>query len=111
MADKNFPLSGWSSTAIHGGHEQDPNSSHITPIYATSTFVFDTAEEGMERFASLDKEKVYSRWGNPTFKECEQKIAALEAFGLSDENGQPLELKHCCMPADKRPWLLCFSVR
>ncbi|QGW27413.1 trans-sulfuration enzyme family protein [Phnomibacter ginsenosidimutans] len=93
MADKNFPLSGWSSAAIHAGHEQDPNSSHITPIYATSTFVFDTAEEGMERFASLDKEKVYSRWGNPTFKECEQKIAALEAFGLSDENGQPLELK------------------
>ena len=47
----------------------------------------------MERFASLDKEKVYSRWGNPTFKECEQKIAALEAFALSDDNGQPLELK------------------
>lgn len=93
MSDKNFPLSGWSSTAIHGGHEQDPNSSHITPIYATSTFVFDTAEEGMERFASLDKEKVYSRWGNPTFKECEQKIAALEAFGLRDESGQPLQLK------------------
>ncbi len=93
MSDKNFPLSGWSSTAIHGGHEPDPNSSHITPIYATSTFVFDNAEQGMERFASIDKEKVYSRWGNPTFKECEQKIAALEAFGLSDEHRAPLPLK------------------
>lgn len=93
MSDKNFPLSGWSSTAIHGGHEPDPNSSHITPIYATSTFVFDNAEQGMERFASIDKEKVYSRWGNPTFKECEQKIAALEAFGLCDEQGTPLPLK------------------
>lgn len=93
MAHENFPLQGWSSTAIHGGHQPDPNSSHITPIYATSTFVFDTAEEGMERFASIDKEKVYSRWGNPTFKECEEKIAALEAFGLLDENGQPLQLK------------------
>lgn len=93
MANKNFTWQGWSSTAIHGGHEPDPNSSHITPIYATSTFVFETAEEGMDRFASIDKEKVYSRWGNPTFKECEQKIAALEAYGLIDENGQPLELK------------------
>jgi methionine-gamma-lyase len=93
MANKNFTWQGWSSTAIHGGHEPDPNSSHITPIYATSTFVFETAEEGMDRFASIDKEKVYSRWGNPTFKECEQKIAALEAYGLVDENGQPLELK------------------
>ncbi|HSC53520.1 MAG TPA: aminotransferase class I/II-fold pyridoxal phosphate-dependent enzyme [Phnomibacter sp.] len=93
MSDKNFPLNGWSSTAIHGGHEQDPNSSHITPIYATSTFVFDTAEIGMERFASIEKEKVYSRWGNPTFKECEQKIAALESFGLKDDEGNPLQLK------------------
>ncbi len=86
-------LKGWSSTAIHGGHEQDPNSAHITPIYATSTFVFDTALEGSERFASLDKELIYSRWGNPTFKECEQKIAALEAFGIYDEDGKPLQVK------------------
>jgi methionine-gamma-lyase len=86
-------LSGWSSVAIHGGHVPDPNHAHITPIYATSTFVFDTALEGSERFASLDKELIYSRWGNPTFKECEQKIAALEAFGLKDENGDPLKLK------------------
>lgn len=84
---------GWSSTAIHGGHEPDPNNAHITPIYATSTFVFDTALEGSERFASLDKEQIYSRWGNPTFKECEQKIAALEAFGIMDEKGEPLEVK------------------
>ena len=86
-------LKGWSSTAIHGGHESDPKHAHITPIYATSTFVFDTAQEGSDRFASLDKEEIYSRWGNPTFKECEQKIAALEAFGLTGENGKPLALK------------------
>lgn len=92
MEHKNA-LKGWSSTAIHGGHEPDPNNAHITPIYATSTFVFDTALEGSERFASLDKERIYSRWGNPTFKECEQKIAALEAFGLTDADGQPLQLK------------------
>lgn len=84
---------GWGSTAIHGGHQPDPKHAHITPIYATSTFVFDTALEGSERFASLDKEQIYSRWGNPTFKECEQKIAALEAFGLKDEQGEPLQLK------------------
>lgn len=84
---------GWGSTAIHGGHQADPNHAHITPIYATSTFVFDTALEGSERFASLDKEQIYSRWGNPTFKECEQKIAALEAFGLTDEWNNPVELK------------------
>ena len=92
----NNKLTGWSSAAIHGGHQPDPNHSHITPIYATSTFVFDTAEEGMERFASLDKEQIYSRWGNPTHKECEQKIAALEAFGLTEANGSPMQVKALC---------------
>lgn len=86
-------LTGWSSTAIHGGNEPDPNHAHLTPIYASSTFWFDTAEQGMERFASVEKELIYSRWGNPTFKVCEQKIAALEAFGLKDEAGEPMQLK------------------
>lgn len=86
-------FSGWSSTAIHGGNEADPNFAHLTPIYASSTFTFDTAEQGMERFASVEKEMIYSRWGNPTHKVCEQKIAALEGFGLKDKSGQPLQLK------------------
>jgi methionine-gamma-lyase len=91
MEGKQF--TGWSSTAIHGGNEPDPNHAHLTPIYATSTFWFDTADQGMERFASVEKELIYSRYGNPTFKVCEQKIAALEAFGIKDKNGDPLQLK------------------
>ncbi len=93
MANKNFPLTGWSSVSIHGGNEPDPMYAHITPIYATSTFYFDTAEQGMERFANSDKTQIYSRWGNPTHKVCEQKIAALEAFGVTNKNGEPLQLK------------------
>lgn len=88
-----FPLTGISSVAIHGADNNHAESSHLTPIYATSTFTFETAEQGMERFASLDKEKIYSRWGNPTFKNAEETIAALEAFGLTDEEGKPLQLK------------------
>ncbi len=88
-----FPLTGISSVAMHTGGHNNAESSHLTPIYATSTFVFDTAEQGMERFASLDKEKIYSRWGNPSFKAAEETIAALEAFGLQDGDGNPLRLK------------------
>src|SRR5204863_1806932 len=36
---------------------------------------------------------IYSRWGNPTISEAEEKIALLEAYGLSDVNGSPLQLK------------------
>lgn len=85
MADKNFPLSGFGSTAIHAGHEQDPMYSHQVPIYASSTYVYDTAEQGMRRFSGKEEGFIYSRWGNPTIAEAENKITALEAFGLGIE--------------------------
>ena len=88
-----FPLSGISSVAMHAADSSNDAYAHITPIYATSTFTFDTAQQGMERFESIDKEKIYGRWGNPTCKAAEDTIAALEAFGLTDESGEPLKLK------------------
>jgi methionine-gamma-lyase len=90
---KKFTLTGISSVAMHTVPDVFPEYSHLTPIYATSTFTFDTAQQGMERFENIDKERVYSRWGNPTFKVAEETIAALEAFGLKDEKGEQLQLK------------------
>jgi methionine-gamma-lyase len=83
--DKNFPLKGFGSAAIHAGHVQDSLYSHQTPIYASSTFVFDTAEQGMKRFSGQEEGYLYSRWGNPTFTEAEQKITALETLQLNIE--------------------------
>lgn len=88
-----FPLTGISSVAMHAAGHENADHAHVTPIYATSTFTFDTAQEGMERFAGNDKTRIYSRWGNPTFTAAEETIAALEAFGLKDGNGNPLQLK------------------
>jgi methionine-gamma-lyase len=83
--DKSFPLSGWSSKAIHGGHTQDPMYAHQVPLYASSTYVYDSAEQGMRRFSGEEKGYIYSRWGNPTMNEAEEKIAGLETFGLDME--------------------------
>ncbi len=93
MQEKKFPYSGFSSVAIHGGGEQDPNYAHLTPIYASSTYVFDEAEQGMRRFSGEEKGYIYSRWGNPTITEAEEKIAALESFGIVDNDGNALALK------------------
>ncbi len=86
-------FSGFSSTAIHAGHKQDPNYAHQTPIYATSTYVFDTAEQGMRRFTGEEQGYIYGRWGNPVFTEVEEKIAALETIDLTDIHGEPLQVK------------------
>ena len=83
--DKNFPLKGFGSAAIHAEHMQDANYAHQTPIYASSTFLYDTAQQGMKRFAGEEEGYIYSRWGNPTFTEAEQRIASLETFQLNME--------------------------
>lgn len=91
MSEKN--IKGISTLTMHAAKDDSNHYSHTTPIYATSTFTFDSTEEGMARFKSDDKSRIYARWGNPTFQVAEKTIAALEAFGLKDENGKPLELK------------------
>jgi methionine-gamma-lyase len=88
-----FSVTGFGSLAVHAGHMEDFMYAHLTPIYATSTFTFDTAEQGMKRFEKEDPGYIYSRWGNPSFSEAEEKICAMEAFGLNDRQGRPLELK------------------
>ncbi len=93
MPGKKFPYSGFSSVAIHAGGNPDPNYAHLTPIYASSTYIFDEAEQGMRRFSGEEKGYIYSRWGNPTINEAEEKIAALESFGIVNEAGNPLLLK------------------
>jgi methionine-gamma-lyase len=90
---KNKRFKGISTLTLHTAAKENNNSSHTTPIYATSTFTFDTAQEGMERFAGTDKTKLYTRWGNPTFAAAEQTLEALEAHGLVNKKGEPLQLK------------------
>ena len=85
MSNHHFKPTGFGSAAVHAGHEKDPRHAHLTPIYATSTYLFDTAEQGMRRFSGEEPGYIYSRWGNPSFTEAEQKIAAMETFGLNME--------------------------
>ena len=86
-------FTGFSSIAIHSGKEKDANGAHLTPIYASSTYIFDDAEQGMRRFSGEEKGYIYSRWGNPTMTEAEETISALETFGINDKNGDPLQVK------------------
>ena len=69
---------GIGTKAIHGGHTKNPFGTLATPIYQTSTFVFDSAEQGGKRFALEEEGYIYSRLGNPTTAVIEEKIALLE---------------------------------
>lgn len=69
---------GFSTKAIHVGHDHNPYGTLATPIYQTSTFVFDNAEQGGRRFQLEEEGYIYTRLGNPTLTVLEEKIAALE---------------------------------
>ncbi|SEL68240.1 methionine-gamma-lyase [Colwellia chukchiensis] len=69
--------------AIHAGRINDQQfGSLATPLYQTSTFIFDNAQQGADRFAGEAEGYIYSRLGNPTTRQLEMRVAAME--GMED---------------------------
>lgn len=58
---------------------------HVLPIYATSSFAFESIDQGMEIFKGNATGHVYSRYGNPTMDTVANKLALLEGFDLPDQ--------------------------
>ena len=69
---------GFSTRAVHGGAVKDQYGALATPIHQSSTFIFDSAEQGGNRFALKEEGYIYSRLGNPTNTVLEEKLALLE---------------------------------
>lgn len=70
---------GLSTIAVHAGQHPDPLTGALaTPLYQTSTFVFDNVAQGAARFAGEEQGYIYGRLGNPTVHALEVKMAALE---------------------------------
>ncbi len=78
---------------IHSGHRAEGHRAHLTPIYASSTYTFDTAEQAADVFLGKEEGYIYGRFGNPTTREAEEKIALLEARGLLESDGSPVALR------------------
>lgn len=71
----------FSTQCVHAGEAPDPlYGVHTTPIYQTSTFVFDNAQQGAARFAGEEEGYIYARVppNTPTHAVLVKKIAALE---------------------------------
>ncbi|MDA1837704.1 methionine gamma-lyase [Bacillus cereus group sp. BY17LC] len=64
---------------IHHGYTSEEHKGSLTPpLFQTSTFTFETAQQGEASFAGVDPSYIYSRLGNPTVKLFEERMAALE---------------------------------
>ncbi|PEJ78737.1 methionine gamma-lyase [Bacillus wiedmannii] len=64
---------------IHHGYTSVEHKGSLTPpLFQTSTFTFETAQQGEASFAGVDPSYIYSRLGNPTVKLFEERMAVLE---------------------------------
>ena len=72
---------GFNSTAVHGDYH--PKSGPVNPpVERSSTYVFESCEDGAKRFASTLKEGIYARLFSPSVEALEAKLAMLEGgFG------------------------------
>lgn len=64
--------------AIRAQFERSENNEHSVPLYLTSSFVFDTAEEMKAAFNDENDDFIYSRYVNPNTNEFINKICLLE---------------------------------
>lgn len=73
------PTKGFATRAIHSFYNPLDNEGALTPpVHLTSTFAFETAEEGGRRFAGEEPGHIYSRISNPTLDILEKRMADLE---------------------------------
>ena len=75
---------------VHGVHQSDKETGALSmPIYQTSTFIFENADQGARRFKKEEKGYIYSRLGNPNTDALGKKIALLEGYeaGLTTGSG------------------------
>lgn len=77
------------SKIIREQADRSPTREHSVPLYLTSSFIFDSAEQGRAIFAEEEQGMVYSRYANPNTSELINKVCILEGAeaGLSFSSG------------------------
>ena len=68
----------FATRAVRIGHHRTAEGEHSEPIFATSSFVFQSAAEAAARFGGESAGNIYSRFTNPTVRAFEERLAALE---------------------------------
>ena len=76
--------------SVHAGHEPDPaTGARVPPIYQSTSYVFDSADDAAARYALENTNDIYSRFGNPTVQVLEDRLATLHggSGGLATASG------------------------
>jgi len=77
MSDE-FNEWGFDTRAVRAGQHRTNEGENSEPIFATSSYVFNSAAEAAARFSGEKPGNIYSRFTNPTVRTFEERLAALE---------------------------------
>ncbi|EEG08809.1 O-succinylhomoserine sulfhydrylase [Pseudogulbenkiania ferrooxidans] len=98
MTEKNNLLSLHPETlAIRAGLEASQFHEHSQGLYLTSSFTFDTAEEGAAMFIGQKPGYTYSRFTNPTVNAFQERLAALEGAERAIATASGMAAIQACM--------------
>ncbi|MCK5889490.1 MAG: O-succinylhomoserine sulfhydrylase [Methylococcales bacterium] len=78
MTDTHWDDYSLETQAIRAGHRRTHEDEHSTPIFATSSYVFKSAEDAALRFTGKQSGNIYSRFTNPTVDAFQQRLALME---------------------------------
>ena len=81
---------GFNTQSVHAGCRPDPLYGGVSvPIYQSSTFAFDSVDQGAARFRGDESGYIYTRMGNPTVAALEEAVASMEGghAGLATSSG------------------------
>jgi O-succinylhomoserine sulfhydrylase len=78
MNDKDWHEYALETQAIRAGHNRSHEDEHSIPIFATSSYVFKSAEEASLRFTGQQPGNIYSRFTNPTVTAFQERLALME---------------------------------
>ena len=97
MSNEWLKNAGFETLAIREGLTPGFEQEHSDPIYATSSFVFESAEQAAATFSGERDGNTYSRFSNPTVSVFEQRLAALEGGdeGVATSSGMAAILTLC----------------
>ena len=97
MSNEWLKEAGFETLAIREGLNPGFEQEHSDPIYATSSFVFESAEQAAATFSGERDGNTYSRFSNPTVSVFEKRLAALEGGqeGVATSSGMAAILTLC----------------
>ena len=94
-------IPGFATLAIHAGAQPDPTTgARATPIYQTTSFVFEDVDHAASLFGLQTFGNIYTRIGNPTNAVLEERVAALEGgtAGLAVASGHAAQVRGHALP-------------